>query len=334
MRAEVALRGMKAAKRLCDKGSRLALKRLSDTVAAIHQSHLGRHAQELEPSSLDHGRLDLLFSSLVERVVILLGHVVDGQFVAKGSEGTVRIDIGEVEQAARRNGVFLLPLGCGSAKGASIGAAKPFNSIVAVGRISNALDAGNLGDFLASLAGQDLVLRFDPASLTGPNALDIAVRSSGKTVGTIYVPRLEASPAAEGEPPVPALSFWRRWRLYLTGLLLVFAWCVKAVLSQGLRPVVTYLERIGRRLFSDKQILLCVGIFGLPLLMLVGARLSERFGSWALGVSIGLSVLLLVSLFLYKTLLAWRWLAATLGAAFILGATLAVCLSLDSLFPP
>lgn len=319
----------------------LSLFKDSDTVAAIHKSHVGRHAQELEPSSLELERLDALFSRLEGRVVILLGHVSHGDFVSEGSGGTVhRIGVGEVEQVARKHDVFLLPLGCESASDASIGAAKPFNSIVAVQRISAASrGAKNLGDFLSSLAGQDLVLRFDPASLSDPSPLDIVDKSSNTKVATVYASIPGAQAAAgiqfpQPPPPPPEPPLWRKWLISWIGLSLVFGWWAVAIWSKGASALITGLARVGRDFFKDRQILAICGLFGVLLVMLAGMRFTDRYGDWAFGVALALSVLLLTALVLHKTLLAWRWLAATLGAVVILGATLALCLYLQSVFPP
>lgn len=87
------------------------------------------------------------------KVVALVGHVEEQQFVVAGVTGEkFRVAIASLVEAAERRGVSLLLLGCDtSAIDAASGVAGRINSIAVASQLHKALTATTYGDFLSAL---------------------------------------------------------------------------------------------------------------------------------------------------------------------------------------
>jgi hypothetical protein len=302
----------------------------SDTVAAVRNSPLKDLTRELDPEVLD-GDLDLLFSDLSGHTVVLLGHAHAGQFVAAGADGNVHAkNVKEIEAAARRQRVFLLPLGCGSAAEAALGAAHPFNSLVAVGRISNAYGAQNLGDFLGRIAGPDLVLRFDATSLADVDLVEeikIIEKSSGKVAGEIYIPPSRSSRAPGLDPPSPGnglgaeTSWSASWFLAALALALFIGFS-----ALGPPGFVDTMADIGNDVLQnvkdDAKKPDSNGGCVVPIILIVGGVLfADVAGNWAIwaGIVLGLLYFAGSSVFLQRIHIGRRTAAALGGAILFAG---------------
>ena len=87
------------------------------------------------------------------KVVALIGHVEDQQFVVAGLNGeTFRVDIASLVEVADRRDVSLLLLGCDTAAiEAASGVSGRINSIAVASQLRQAVAAGTYGEFLSAM---------------------------------------------------------------------------------------------------------------------------------------------------------------------------------------
>jgi hypothetical protein len=84
-----------------------------------------------KPRIMDHEDIEHFLSEFKNQTVILIGHIENRQFVQERGPGIqpLRLDIATLITAAERRGVFLLTIGCNSAKeGAYFGFTRPISS--------------------------------------------------------------------------------------------------------------------------------------------------------------------------------------------------------------
>jgi hypothetical protein len=164
---------------------------------AIKSSDAAKVWKKLDITSPDGVRS--FFQANKGRVVVLLGHVEENDFVATDATGRVvfRMLLAGAERLAEEAGCDAILLGCSSAAaGTPIGVDKPFNPAEAVQRLSKALGATNYLDFVRTLANEDMGLVFAETAFdrtTKRLQADVYARKAGTTEPVIQKQNLAGS---------------------------------------------------------------------------------------------------------------------------------------------
>lgn len=107
------------------------------------------------------------FDELRDKTVIVIGHIENGKFVARSSNGSISqtFDIASLEKMAEEAGVTLVSAGCSSfCFGSKVGFAAPITDTAAIKGIRDALSAKTVGDMLGAF-GKDQALVVSEESL-------------------------------------------------------------------------------------------------------------------------------------------------------------------------
>jgi hypothetical protein len=305
----------------------------TDTVEAVRSGVLRPYAreslQEVEP----------LFQGLTGqgKILAILGHVENGEFVQQGPSAT-RYSITELDRLAREHGVFFLALGCESAASSTLGSAHSFNSLDAVERLTRALEATTVAGFLQVIASADLVLRFDSTKLWDVSVFEVTERQSGEVVGVVYTGGFPSSPSSSSLSPQepreehPSYSNFEEEREREedgTRLIVVISWLTGAllvliplgmILSGKGRALIDFLAELGADFAKDEHNEGGCGCVGTILLVGAGMYLLDEVHP-ILGVSVllGSVVFLLSSTWLLERMADLRWPSALFGAVGCLG---------------
>lgn len=134
----------------------------SATIAAAKEVGLdGKAFVSMTDQSADIQRI---FEQQSGKQLVVLGHVENGNFIVRDAGGieTKRVAISDLRSLASEHNVLLIEVGCNTASvrdaiaGPDIGVTTRFNTVDATRKLSNAIEAANMSEFLQRLADPDI----------------------------------------------------------------------------------------------------------------------------------------------------------------------------------
>ncbi|MBB4289496.1 hypothetical protein GGE16_001512 [Rhizobium leguminosarum] len=138
---------------------------VSDSATIATAKEVGLEGKALM-NMADRSAADLqkVFEGQSGKQVVVLGHVESGNFVVRDAGGSEksRVAISHLRKLASDNNVLLIEVGCNTASvgdtvaGLQVGVTTRFNTVEATRKLSKAIDATNMSEFLQRLADQDL----------------------------------------------------------------------------------------------------------------------------------------------------------------------------------
>jgi hypothetical protein len=230
------------------------LDRAVATAPIAEMSKAWKDKSRAEPRLLTHEDIDLFLSEFTGRTLVLVGHIERRQFVQERGAGRppLKMDIPTLIESAARKEVFLVPIGCNSAKeGAYFGFTRPILSNE-VADLLRSIPSGQLsvGELLAAFNvigsisvdaenfSQYLEITVHKAGIEGDKSYQAPVmvaRIPSATSGT-NIPAAFSAYQSEWEAvhrPLldrGMLAIWRVWyrdspilTLFLSGLIIVWA---------------------------------------------------------------------------------------------------------------
>ncbi len=160
------------------------------TIAAISKKLPPENVLPLDPQM----SAAELFRRYQDKTLILLGHIESGAFVTYDARGKeiYRLAIDNAKREAEANRVTLVTLGCNSAAHADLGVAKEFNTLDAVDRLAQALEAYDFQNFFRRLSAEELPFVIDEQAIHVKAVPETAEQSTRHEIEiTVYNHELE-----------------------------------------------------------------------------------------------------------------------------------------------